>query len=68
MDLDGAEFEHGYQPQATIVTSIFDKLQGYIKFKENFQHVSIRVRKDLDQKWHDLPCLATDDAIDVVLD
>jgi len=39
-----------------------------MEFKVGFQHVSIRVQKDLGQKGQDLPYLETDDVIDVVLD
>ncbi len=47
---------------------MYTNLQGYVEFKADFHHVSIRVRKDPTQKWYDLPYLATYDAIDAVLD
>lgn len=46
----------------------FDILQEYIEFKANFHHVSIRAQKKPEKKWHDLPYLVIDDAINVVLD
>ena len=48
--------------------TMFANLQGYIEFKAGFHHLSIRARKDPAKTWYDLPYLATDDAIDVVLD
>ena len=48
--------------------TVFDNLQGYAEFKVDFHHVAIRARKDPTQKWYDLPSLAMDDTIDVVLD
>lgn len=48
--------------------NVFEQLSGYVEFKVEFHCISIRARKDLEQKWHDLPYLATDDAIAVVLD
>lgn len=48
--------------------TVYTNLQGYVKFKVDFHRVSIRVRKDLVQKWYHLPYLATNDAIDLVLD
>ena len=47
--------------------SVFDKLQEYTEFKENFQHISIRAWKDPEQTGHEFPYLATDDTIGVVL-
>lgn len=47
--------------------TVFEQLSGYTKFKVDFHHVYIRARKDLDQKWYDIPYLATDDAIVKVL-
>jgi len=46
----------------------FDQLFGYAEFKVEFHQIFIRARKDLEQKWYDLPYLATDDAIAVVLE
>lgn len=48
--------------------TVFAKLQECVEFKADFQRVSIRAWKDPEQQWHDLPYLATDDAIDTVLD
>ena len=48
--------------------TIYANLQSYVDFKANFHQISISERKDPAQKWHDFPYLATDDAIDVVLD
>lgn len=48
--------------------TVFSKLHEYVEFKENFQRISIRESKDPKQKWHDLPYLATNDAINAVLD
>lgn len=45
----------------------FEKLQEYVEFMAYFHHVSICAWKDLEKKWHDLPYLATDDAITVVI-
>lgn len=39
-----------------------------MEFKANFHHVSIHARKDSENKWYDLPYLATENAITVVLD
>jgi len=39
-----------------------------MEFKADFHHVSTQVWKDPKEKWHDLPYLATDDAIATVLD
>ena len=38
-----------------------------MEFKADFHCVSMRAQKDPDQKWYDLPYLATDEAIMVVL-
>jgi len=46
---------------------MFEKLLGYSDFKANFHYVEIWVRKDPQQKWFDLPYLATDDAIEEVV-
>lgn len=48
--------------------TLYTNLQGYTKFKADLHQVSIKVRKDPTQKWHDFPYLAMDDVIDVVLD
>ncbi len=48
--------------------TVFANLKGYSKFKAYFHHVAIKVRKDLAQKWYDLPYLATYEFIDGVLD
>jgi len=42
---------------------MFEKLAEYVEFKEDFHCIYIKARKDLQQKWSDLPYLATDDAI-----
>jgi len=47
--------------------TIFEQLSGHVEFKADFHHVYIWARKDLDQKWYDIPYLATDDAIIEVL-
>ena len=47
--------------------TVFYQLIEYVEFKADFHYVSMRVRKDLDQKWYDLPYLATDNGIAVVL-
>jgi len=46
----------------------FDRLQEYVEFKADFHHISIWAQNDPEQKWHDLPYLATDDVIGMVLD
>ena len=47
---------------------VADSLTEYVEFKADFHHVSMCARKDLEQKWYDLPYLAIDDAIAAVLD
>lgn len=54
------------KPQLT--PTHFEKLQEYMEFKADFHHVSIRVWKDPEKKWHNLPYLATDDVITTILD
>jgi len=39
-----------------------------MEFKDDFHHVSIRAWKDPEKKWHDMPYLVMDDAIQVVID
>jgi len=39
-----------------------------VEFKANFHCVSIQARKDPNQKWYDLPYLAMNNAITVVLE
>ena len=46
----------------------FEKFQEYTEFKVDLHHVPIRAWKDPEHNWHDLPYLAIDDAIQVVLD
>lgn len=46
---------------------MFEQLSGYAKFKADFHHVYIRVRKDPDKKWFNLPYLAIDDVIAEVI-
>lgn len=55
-----------HKPQLS--PTVYTNLQGYVEFKANFHHVSIRAWKDPAQKWYDLPYLAMDDVIDAVLD
>jgi len=45
----------------------FHKLQEYVEFNADFHHFSIRAQNEPEQKWHDLPYLATDDMVAVVL-
>lgn len=37
-------------------------------FKADLQHVAIRAQKDPEKKWHDLPYLEMNDAVDAFLD
>lgn len=54
--------------KARLTPTNFEKLQEYVELKADFHHVSIQAWKDLEHKWHDLPYLATNYAITVVLD
>ena len=47
---------------------VYANIQGYAKFKAKFHNVSIRAWEDPVKKWYDFPYLATDDAIDTMLD
>lgn len=47
---------------------VYANLQSYAEFKADFHQISISARKDPVQKWYDFPYLATDDAINAVLD
>ena len=51
-----------------LLPTMFSNLQGYVAFKVDFHHVPIRARKDLAQKWYDLPYLEMYDTLDAVLD
>lgn len=44
-------------------STVNEQLLEYVEFKADFHHMYIRVRKDPQQKWFDLPYLSTDDAI-----
>lgn len=68
MDLDGDEHPYGHQVQVQLTPTNFEKLQEYVEFKDDFHHVLIRVQKDPEQKWQDLPYLATNVVIVAVLD
>lgn len=43
--------------------TLFDQLAEYVEFKVDFHHIYIKAWKDPQQKWFDLPYLATYDAI-----
>lgn len=47
--------------------TMFKQLAKYAEFKVDFHHIYIRVRKDPQQKWFDLPYLSIDDAIQEVI-
>lgn len=47
--------------------TMFEKFSGYAMFKAGFHHVYILACKDPDQKWFDLPYLATDGVIAKVI-
>jgi len=51
-----------------LLPSYFDKIEEYLKFKVDFDHILIREWKDRKQKWHELPYLVIADIIDMVLD
>ena len=48
--------------------TIFKRFSKYVEFKADFHYVSMRARKDSKHKWYDLPYLAIDDAIAIVLE
>jgi len=43
--------------------TVYEQLSEYVEFKANFHRVYIRAQKDSQQRWFDMPYLATDDAI-----
>jgi len=51
-----------------ILPTVYANLQSYAEFKADFHQISIKAQKDPAQKWYDLSYLATDDAIDAMLD
>lgn len=55
-------------PKPWLLPTSFDQLAEYVEFKVEFHHGSMHAQKDPKKKWYDLPYLATDDTITVVLD
>ena len=48
--------------------TVHNSLQSFANFKVDMHNIYIRVRKDLAQKWKNLPFIAIDDAIFTVLE
>lgn len=55
-----------YKPRLSPI--IYASLQSFVEFKADFNHVFIKVQKDPMKTWHNLPYLATDDVIFIVLE
>jgi len=58
----------GVNCKPRLLPKVYNSLQSFVEFKENFHHVFIRARKDPTKTWHALPYLETDDVIFVVLE
>ena len=64
----GDEHHDGDQSQASVITHIYNSLQSFVEFKEDFHHDFIRVPKDPMKTWHDIQYLVTDDVIFAVIE
>lgn len=58
----------GINRKPRLSPTIYNSLQSFAEFKENFHHVYIRARKDPMNTWHELLYLATNDFIFSVLE
>lgn len=57
----------GSNNKPSLLPTIYNSSQSFAEFKSDFHHVFIRVRKDPMKMWHELPYLAIDDVIFMVL-
>jgi len=55
-----------YKPQLSPI--VYNSLQSFTKFKEDFHSIYIKARKDPAKTWTKLPFVATDDVIFNVLE